>query len=275
MYTLVESLEDLSFLNQELMLKPHLAVDTEFRRTHKNNMKLALLQINDGEETFLVDTLAINDPKDYVSFLFTDKVTKIFHSCKEDLEAIYTWTKNEMKGIFDTQLANSFLDKDYSISYQKLVENELGIFLEKKETRSNWLRRPLTDSQLKYASLDVEYLIHLYYAQIKELSQSSKLDWLSEDIEMVIKNTFKSQYDEIEFSQTISKSEENLILDKFNKKVQEISLNEKINSTLFFSKKAQKDFLRHVLIEGLDAACDNITNWRSNLIKPEILEILK
>ena len=275
MYTLVESLEDLSFLNQELMLKPHLAVDTEFRRTHKNNMKLALLQINDGEETFLVDTLAINDPKDYVSFLFTDKVTKIFHSCKEDLEAIYTWTKNEMKGIFDTQLANSFLDKDYSISYQKLVENELGIVLEKKETRSNWLRRPLTDSQLKYASLDVEYLIYLYYAQIKELSQSSKLDWLSEDIEMVIKNTFKSQYDEIEFSQTISKSEENLILDKFNKKVQEISLNEKINSTLFFSKKAQKDFLRHVLIEGLDAACNNITNWRSNLIKPEILEILK
>tara|TARA_Y100001935_G_C17302006_1_gene509846 strand:+ start:433 stop:1206 length:774 start_codon:yes stop_codon:yes gene_type:complete len=257
------------------MLKPHLAVDTEFRRTHKNNMKLALLQINDGEETFLVDTLAINDPKDYVSFLFTDKVTKIFHSCKEDLEAIYTWTKNEMKGIFDTQLANSFLDKDYSISYQKLVENELGIVLEKKETRSNWLRRPLTDSQLKYASLDVEYLIYLYYAQIKELSQSSKLDWLSEDIEMVIKNTFKSQYDEIEFSQTISKSEENLILDKFNKKVQEISLNEKINSTLFFSKKAQKDFLRHVLIEGLDAACNNITNWRSNLIKPEILEILK
>jgi ribonuclease D len=151
LYILVDSIEDLSFLNQELTLKPYLAVDTEFRRTSKENMKLALLQINDGEETYLVDTLAIRDPKEHVSFLFTDKVIKIFHSCKEDIEAIYKWTKEEMRGIYDTQLANALLNGDYSISYQRLVENELGIILEKKETRSNWLRRPLSDAQLKYS----------------------------------------------------------------------------------------------------------------------------
>ena len=80
MFTLIDSIEDLSFLNQELLSKYCLGVDTEFRRTHKENMKLALLQINDGEETYIVDTVAIEDPKDNASFLFTDQVVKIFHS---------------------------------------------------------------------------------------------------------------------------------------------------------------------------------------------------
>ncbi len=133
MYTLIDSLEDLTFLNSELLSKPYVGIDTEFRRTTKNNMKLALLQINDDEEIFLIDTLLIDNPKDQVSFLFSDDVLKIFHSCKEDFEAIYSWTNNEMINIFDTQLADSLLGNNYSISYQDLVEKKLGILLEKKK----------------------------------------------------------------------------------------------------------------------------------------------
>ena len=57
MFTFIESIEDLAFLNQELLLKPYVGVDTEFRRTTKDNMRLALLQINDVEEIYLVDTV--------------------------------------------------------------------------------------------------------------------------------------------------------------------------------------------------------------------------
>ena len=53
--------EDLEFLNQELLLKPYVGIDTEFRRTSKDNMRLALLQLNDGEEFYLIDTTAINN----------------------------------------------------------------------------------------------------------------------------------------------------------------------------------------------------------------------
>ena len=169
-------IEDLAFLNEELLKKPFVGVDTEFRRTTKDNMRLALLQINDGEEIFLIDTLLIDSPEHQVSFLFDNDVTKIFHSCKEDLEAIYAWTNKVMTNLFDTQLANAFLDSEYSISYQGLVEKKLDIVLDKKETRSNWLRRPLSDAQLKYAALDVEYLIHLYKIQKNELSKSCKLE---------------------------------------------------------------------------------------------------
>ena len=69
------------------------------------------------------------------------------------------------------------------------MEEKIGIVLEKKETRSNWLRRPLSDDQLKYAALDVEYLPHLYNKQIDELS-SNKLKWHDEEIQRLIRLTF-------------------------------------------------------------------------------------
>ena len=124
-------------------------------------------------------------------------------------------------------------------------------------------------------SLDVEYLIYLYCQQIEKLSLSSKLDWHNQDIEQLIKSTFKTQLEEITPNRTIPKSQETLILNKLNKKVQEIAHKEEINSTLFFSKKAQKDFLRQALQNGIEPACNQITSWRADLIKEEILQILK
>ena len=212
MFTFIDSIEELSILNQELLSKPFVGVDTEFRRTSKDNMRLALLQINDDEEIYLIDTLAIDHPSNFCSFLYDSSVTKIFHSCKEDLEAVYSWTNHRMVNIFDTQLANSFLGGSYSIGYQGLVEQELGIILNKNETRSNWIKRPLSDSQLKYATLDVEYLIYLFKLQTKELSKSHKLDWHYQDIKKLSELTFYTSSSFIEIERTISKAQEAEIL---------------------------------------------------------------
>lgn len=275
MFTFIESIEDLAFLNEELLLKPYVGIDTEFRRTTKDNIRLALLQINDAEEIYLVDTILIEDPKDQCSFLFSDSVTKILHSCKEDLEAIFAWTKKEMVNIFDTQIANSLLDGDFSIGYQALVEQETGIVLNKNETRSNWIRRPLSDSQLKYATLDVEYLIYLYKLQKERLINEAKLEWHDQEIKRLLEITFNplSLYTDLE--RTIPKAEEADLLVRFNRTIEKISNREKINPTLFFSKKAQKDFLRLVFKEGIELACNEITAWRSQLIKQDILDLLK
>tara|TARA_B100000902_G_C27196567_1_gene856799 strand:+ start:157 stop:981 length:825 start_codon:yes stop_codon:yes gene_type:complete len=274
LYTFIETIENLAFLNQELIRKPYLAIDTEFRRTTKDNMKLGLLQINDGEETFLVDTIKIIDPHEHAGFLSCSSVLKILHSCKEDLEAVYSWTNQRMSNIYDTQVANSFLGGEFSVSYQSLVERELGIVLEKKETRSNWLRRPLTDSQLKYASLDVEYLIHLYLEQKSKLIASNKLDWHDQDILKMIDATF-TRMPLRELKRTIPKAQENELLNKLNKIVQSISKQESINPTLFFSKKSQKEFLRLVMSQGLKPTLNELSDWRKRLIEKEILEILK
>ena len=274
-YIIIDNLEDMAFLNQELLNKNYLGVDTEFRRTTKDNMRLALLQVNDDEETYLIDAVLIEDPGTYVSFLFSQSVTKIFHSCKEDLEAIFSWTNKEMVNIFDTQIANSLLDGDFSIGYQGLVEQEMGIILNKNETRSNWIRRPLSDSQLKYATLDVEYLIYLYKTQKEELNSTDKLDWHNQEINRLLKIIFNPDSDIPVLERIISRAEEADLLLRFNKTIQSIAKREKINPTLFFSKKAQKDFLRLVLKEGIEMASEKITTWRSQLIKEDILNLLK
>ena len=267
MYTFIENIEDLAFLNDELINKSYVAIDTEFRRTSKDNMKLALMQVNDGEEIYLIDTVQIKEPKNAANFLFSKDVLKILHSCKEDLEAIFSWSNQKMENIFDTQLANSFLENEYSISYQGLVEKKLGIILNKKETRSNWLKRPLSDDQLKYAALDVEYLIPLYLEQKELLRSSGKNYWHDEDIQKLVSNTFENQMSENNIRRSIPREQENELLYKLNLKVNEIAKQERINPTLFFSKKAQKDLLRIALLEGADPAFREITPWRKKLLK--------
>ena len=113
MFIYIDSAEDLRYLNNELLSKKYVGIDTEFRRTQKDNMKLGLLQVNDSEEIYLIDTVLINEPKDNCSFLFSDSVIKILHSCKEDIEAVYSWAGRSMENIFDTQIADSFLNGEF------------------------------------------------------------------------------------------------------------------------------------------------------------------
>ena len=274
MFTYIDSLEDLSFLNKELLQKPYIGVDTEFRRTTKDNMRLALLQVNDGEEIFLIDAVLINDPEDNCDFLFSSSVIKIFHSCKEDLEAIYSWTGGVMNNLFDTQLANALLDGHYSIGYQGLVEEKLDISLDKKETRSNWIRRPLSDSQLSYAASDVEYLIHLFIEQERALIESNKLDWHKEDLESLVSNTFSPLTNIEEIGCNLTKSAERNLLNKFNDIVLNIAEKDKINPTLFFSKKSQKEFIRLALDRGSEEALKELTSWRRRLIRDPLNKLL-
>jgi ribonuclease D len=238
-------------------------------------MRLALLQINDAEEIYLVDTVLIDDPKDHCSFLFSDSVTKIFHSCKEDIEAIYAWTGQIMVNLYDTQLADAFLNGHYSIGYQGLVEEKLGITVDKGETRSNWIRRPLRDSQLNYAASDVEFLIELYIDQKQSLEKHEKLDWLEEEIRFLSSRIFNPLNNIEEVAMDLTKAEEKALLNKFNDIVLYTAEAENINPTLFFSKKSQKDFLRLTLDIGLENSLNKITKWRSELIETPISSLLK
>ena len=274
-FTLIDTLDDLNFLNKELLLRPYVGVDTEFRRTTKDNMRLALLQINDAEEIYLIDTVLIDDPKDNCSFLFSDSVTKIFHSCKEDMEAVYSWTGKKMVNLFDTQLAEAFLNGHYSIGYQGLVAEKIGITVDKGETRSNWIRRPLTDSQLNYAASDVDFLIELFMEQKQALTVSNKLEWHNEELDFLSSRIFSPiAYDE-DINIGLTKAEEKNLLNKFNDIVLHIADLEKINSTLFFSKKGQKDFLRSTIEKGFEKASSEITSWRRRLIAEPLGSLLQ
>lgn len=274
MFTLIESLDDLKFLNQELLKRPYLGVDTEFRRTTKYNMKLALLQVNDSEEIYLIDPIEIGDPEDHSSFLKDGNVKKIFHSCKEDIEAVYAWTGFLMTNLFDTQLANAFLGGAFSIGYQGLVDESMDLVIDKGETRSNWVRRPLTDSQLSYAASDVEFLIELYSEQSAALQKLNKLEYHDEEVSSLLSRALNDN-PIVERAASLSKSEERNILNKFNDTVLTVSEETGINPTLLFSKKGQKEFLRLVVEIGLAEGLKELTNWRIDLLNDSLQEILR
>jgi len=274
MFTLIETFEDLGFLNEELLQCPYVAIDTEFRRTTKDNMKLALMQVNDSNEIYLIDCLQIKEPEEVCSFLLSPDTKKIFHSCREDIEAIYSWTKKKVINIYDTQIANSLLGGSFSISYQGLVKEKIGLEVSKDETRTNWLRRPLSEAQLNYAASDVYYLIDLYRSQTEEFSKTNKLEWLEEELNSQPSlDTFTKLPSEKIFN--ITKKEEREILSEFNTIVENSSRIEDINSTLLFSKQNQKILLGNTLAVGVEKALNGITEWRRNLIKIPFSRLMK
>ena len=274
MFTLIQTLEDLIFLNEELLKCPYIAVDTEFRRTTKDNMKLALMQVNDSSEIYLIDCLQIKEPRETCSFLSSPDPKKIFHSCREDIEAIYSWTNKGVLNIYDTQIANSLLGGTYSIGYQALVKEKIGLKVSKDETRTNWLKRPLTEAQLNYAASDVYYLIDLYRLQREEFSKTNKLEWLEEESN---KGSALDSFIELPRDKlfSIQKKEEKEILNEFNNMVNKISRIERINPTLLFSKQNQKILVLNTLSFGLEIALQGITKWRSSLIKENFSTLMK
>lgn len=166
---------------QQLSRAPAVAVDTEFMRTNTFYPKAALFQLYDGETCYLVDPLAIDDFSPLVDLLTDPEVVKVLHSCSEDLEVFQCFLGCLPEPLVDTQIAAALLPHGSSTSYAGIVELLLGHKLEKGETRSNWLQRPLDQRQLHYAAQDVIYLLPVYHRLVEDLEQAGRLSWLQED----------------------------------------------------------------------------------------------
>ncbi len=161
--------------------RPYVAVDTEFERTETFYPIAGLIQVSDGTQAFLVDPLAISDWAPLVEVLRSPNVIKVLHSCSEDIEVFLKLCGAAPAPLFDTQLAAAYLNMGFSMGYSRLVKALLDIDLSNEETRSNWLQRPLSDSQLKYAAADTVHLAELYQLMAPRIEAAGLTRWLLED----------------------------------------------------------------------------------------------
>ncbi|HEX6832599.1 MAG TPA: ribonuclease D [Rudaea sp.] len=163
-----------------------LGIDTEFMRTDTFLARLALVQINIGGDAALIDAPAIDAPTALVERLSDPAVVSVMHSASEDLEALAAILPNGPANLFDTQIAAAMAGLGYGLSYQKLVAMLLGIDLPKAETRSDWLARPLSASQIEYAVQDVVHLPTLHEQLTQKLAALGRSEWLAEDCRRLV-----------------------------------------------------------------------------------------
>jgi len=160
---------------------PWLAVDTEFMRTDTFYPQPALIQVNDGTANYLLDPVALRDLSPLAEVLRTPQVQKVLHACSEDLEVFHRLLGCLPENLLDTQIAAAFCGYGFSLGYANLVNAVLGVQLPKDETRSNWLQRPLTEAQQRYAALDVEYLHQLTLVLKRQLAELGREAWVVEE----------------------------------------------------------------------------------------------
>lgn len=177
----IEYISDTARLNTlcvEWAAELFLAVDTEFERTSTFYARIGLLQIADSRRCYLIDPLSIKDWTGFKQLLSTPSCTLVMHSCSEDLSLLQTFLGCLPVSLFDTQLAAAFLGIGFSISYQDLIEQFLGVVVAKDETRSDWIKRPLSDKQIHYAAADVRYLLQVGEILSKQIEAKGMLGWL-------------------------------------------------------------------------------------------------
>lgn len=159
-----------------------IALDTEFvwERTYYPELGLIQLAIS-NEECFLIDPLAIDDLSPLGKLLADPAVVKIFHDAPQDLAILRMATKHDPQNIFDTRLAAGFSGLTSTLSLAALIELLLDIKLEKTQTRTNWLKRPLDSKQTEYALDDVRYLRAVRVLLLARILPKT-LNWLEEEL---------------------------------------------------------------------------------------------
>ena len=175
-YQLITTFEELETVCSLAQRQGAVALDTEFVRTRTLTPHLGLSQLYDGQHLVLIDPLAIDNMQPFVALLENEAVVKVLHSCSEDLETFLTAFDTVPKPIFDTQFAASILGKGPTLGYAKIVEMLCDVVLDKGESRTDWLARPLRSSQLEYAALDVIYLLPAYLKIQQQLKDEGRFD---------------------------------------------------------------------------------------------------
>jgi len=158
---------------KEISTEKIIGIDTEFdwRNTYFPN--LSLLQISTYEKIFLIDCLGIDSLFKLKQVFENNEIMKVFHAVRSDVTVLSSSSNLKVTNCFDIQVAEKFLSRDDLKSYEKIVLKYMGLKIDKSETNSNWLKRPITKNQINYAANDVRYLIKIYKKQKKILEKKN------------------------------------------------------------------------------------------------------
>lgn len=180
---LIAATPELSEACAALARHDYVAVDTEFMRETTFWPKLCLIQLAGPNDALIVDPLAAGiDLAPFYALMANERVVKVFHAARQDIEIVHVQAGIVPHPIFDTQVAAMVCGFGDSISYVNLVKRVTGKELDKTSRFTDWARRPLTPKQLHYALGDVTHLRDIYEHLRADLAKTGRAHWLGEEM---------------------------------------------------------------------------------------------
>lgn len=158
-------------------------VDTEFVWERSYYPTLGVVQIGYPDGTAeLIDAPQIQDWSPLAELMADPVTVKILHDAQQDLNILHRACGGLPKNIFDTQRAAGFVGLASTISLSELLKTLLKVRLDKAETRSDWVARPLSESQIKYAKEDVIHSVDLMLTIMKKAEQLGRSSWIQDEM---------------------------------------------------------------------------------------------
>ncbi len=174
-YHMITTDEALAEVCQAARQVSAIALDTEFVRTRTYYPQLGLIQLYDANQVSLIDPLTISDWTPFKALLADRNVIKFLHAGSEDLEVFLNTFGALPDPFIDTQILAAFSGRALSCGFATIVEAYTGIALDKSESRTDWLARPLTERQCEYAAADVLYLLPIAH---KLMAETEAAGWM-------------------------------------------------------------------------------------------------
>jgi len=180
---LITTTADLAAACVRLATHPFVTIDTEFLRDSTYYPKLCLLQMASPDEGLLVDPLAPElDLAPFFALMADQRVMKVFHAARQDLEIVWNLGRMLPTPLFDTQIAAMVCGYGDSVGYEQLANDLAKARIDKSSRFTDWSRRPLSEAQLVYALSDVTHLRDIYLALKSDLEQTGRTEWLVEEM---------------------------------------------------------------------------------------------
>jgi len=183
---LITTTNELAAVCERMARHPFITIDTEFLRETTYYPLLCVAQLASADEAVVVDSLAPGiDLKPLFDLMGNERVLKVFHAARQDIEIVWHRAGIVPHPVFDTQVAAMVLGYGDSISYDQLVQRITGDNLDKSNRFTDWSRRPLAPAQISYALSDVTHLRDVYLALAADLNQRGRATWMEDEMEVL------------------------------------------------------------------------------------------
>lgn len=181
-YVWVTDRSNLELVTSRLQKEKVIGVDLEADSMFHYQEKVCLLQISSPSGNILVDPLQLPDLSPLCPVFLDPGIRKVFHGADYDIRSLYRDFGIQVSGLFDTQIAARFLGQRET-GLAALLQEKLGVALEKKHQKKDWSVRPLPPAMLAYAVQDTCHLIRLSGLLEREIREKDRAFCVEEECE--------------------------------------------------------------------------------------------